>query len=230
MTIVEVVILVVLAIGVLVAWYFAIIVIEAHPEEDKSDFPIDEWEEITAHDLGLIESSIKGLVRVIVAAHRVEEPTNSLRNAVKKNLRDNVEYQFLVSKSRAESEIDGWIHMFLSIARVVLADADSELKPRDLIKISNLSYDWRDTPYVFYQSDVGDGRLSTIAFRGNQTDEGIAERYVRLPGWLAYSMALATLSDAPSPMQIVEQPFRVLPEVQAETHKEDGDHGPQHDS
>lgn len=179
----------------------------------QETFPVREWEEITAHKLGEIEGNIKGLVRVIIAAHRVEEPTNALRQAVKKNLESNVEYRFLVSQSHAESEIDGWIRMFLAIAHVVLKRTGSELEPADLVRISNLQYDWRDTPYVFYQTETSNGKMATIAFRGDETDEGIAKRYTRLPGWLAYSMALAILSDAPVPLTVEEEQFQVSPEI-----------------
>jgi hypothetical protein len=221
-----------LAIGVVVAWYYALIVLKHEPRvpvDQQADggesFPVEEWEEITAHQLGQIEGNIKRLVRVVVAAHGVEEPTNALRQAVKKNLEQKVEYLFLVSQSRKAFEIDGWVHMFLSIAHVVLKRAGSQLEATDLIRISNLSYDWRDTPYVFYQSETADGQLSNIAFRGNQTDEGIAEKYVRLPAWLAYSMALALLSDAPIPMMVVEQPFTVVPEIDAAVLKQSTQHG-----
>lgn len=217
---IEIALLVILSIGVVVAWYYVLVILKteqrhvpSQADPDLEIFPVTEWEEITAHRLGEIEGAIKGLVRVIIAAHRVEDPTGTLRQAVKKRLASNVEYHFLISKSHAKTEVDGWIHSFRAIAHVRLKEVGSELKPADLVRISNLQYDWRDTPYVFYQTETSNGKMATIAFRGNQTNEGIAEKYVRLPGWLAYSMALAILSDAPVPLFVEEEQFRVSPEI-----------------
>lgn len=211
---IESVLLTSLAFGVVFSWYYAIIILgrERNARETAltsgDSFPVCEWGEINAHELGKIEENIVGLTRVMVVAHRVEEPMNGLRRAVTKNLRASVQYHFLVSKSRAESEIDGWIREFLAIAHVVKKQSGSVLESQELVRISNLSFDWRDTPYVFYVAETSDGQPSTVAFRGNQDDEGIAERYTRLPGWLAYSMALAIFSDAPHPMTIDRPQFK----------------------
>lgn len=221
MTWIEIGILGSLGVGMVVAWYYALVVLkdaplsqDAETVNDADAFPVAEWDEITNHDLGQIEANINGLVQVIVAAHQVEEPMNALRAAVKKNLHANVEYHFLVSKSRAEAERKGWIKMFLTIAEIVLdARGSKDVSAHDLVHISKLDYDWRDTPYVFYRSKTAAGQLATIGFRGNQTDEGIAEKYVRLPAWLAYSMALAILSDAPEQIKVVPQSFNVVPEI-----------------
>lgn len=217
MTSLEAALLAVLGMAALFSWYYAIFVLgreAAHRNSATSDvFPVGEWEEISVHDLGKIEGNIQGLIRVIVPAHRVEEPSDALRQAVKKNLEAGVEYHFLVSKEHAESELDGWVLMFLSIARVVLKRKGSATTPDSLVYISNLSYSWRDTPYIFYQTETAVGQLATIAFRGNQVDEGIAERYTRLPGWLAYSLANAILSDAPHRMSVEAPQFNIVPDI-----------------
>lgn len=209
----EVALLTILSVAVVAAWYFAIVRLKPTDTKGADQFPVSEGEEIDAHVLGQIEGSLKGLIKVIVAAHRVEEPQNALRVAVKKNLVRNVEYLFLVSKSRSVNERDGWINMFVAIAKVVLAEAGSQLKPRDLIHISHLAHEWKDTPYVFYQTETSSGQMSVVAFRGNQVGEGIAEKYTRLPSHLAYTIANAILSDAPKPMEIVEEPFMVEPDI-----------------
>ncbi len=233
---IEIAILGILSIGVVIAWYYVLVVLKGEQRDvpsradpDLETFPVGEWEEVTVHKLGEIEGKIKGLVRVIVAAHHVEDPKNALRQAVKKNLESNVEYRFLVSNSHAESEVDGWVRTFLSIAHVVLKQAGSELKPADLVRISKLDYDWRDTPYVFYQTETSNGKMSTIAFRGDQTDDGISKRYTRLPGWLAYSMALAILSDAPVPLAVEEEQFEVSPEIDDAALPPDGAKEEQHE-
>lgn len=169
--------------------------------------PVAEGEDITAHELGEIEASLENLVRVVVAAHRVEAPENALRAAVERNFARRVKYEFLVSSSTKDSEKDGWINVFIAIAKVILAKEKSPYKPKDVVNISRLSHDWRDSPYVFYFMVDSSNRSSVVAFRGNQRDEGIAEMYQRLPGRLAYSLATALLSDAPTPMHIEEEPF-----------------------
>ena len=218
---VEVALFTLLLVCVVFSWYYALFVLPKEKSQtgySTDGFPVEEWAEITAADLGTIEANITGLIRVIVAAHQVEEPKEGLREAVKKNLANNVEYHFLVSKCHAESEIDGWVRLFLAMAHVVQKRAGSPYSPHDLIRISSLSYDWRDTPYLFYQTETSSGELATIAFRGNQTDEGIAERYTRLPGWLAYSLGLAILSDAPHPMSVQEVEFNRASGVKLELH------------
>ncbi len=216
----EIIIITLLAVGALLVWYYIVFILKEPVKIEKNSrlpdtaiFPVDEWEDITAHELGEIEKNIKGLIRVIVAAHRVEEPSNALRQAVKQNLKNNIEYHFLVSQEHAQSELDGWVLMFLAIAKVVLTKAGSRRTPQSLVRISNLKYPWRDTPYVFYQTKTSNGQLATVAFRGNEIDEGIADKYTRLPGWMAYSLANAILSDAPEPMTIEAPQFELPPEI-----------------
>ena len=219
-TAIEAAILTGLALGAIFIWFYVFVVLRKRGNSEESAdsdgaeiFPIEEWEEISAHELGEIEASIKGLIRVIIAAHRCEEPTNELLTAVKKNFAANVEYHFLVSKEHARSELDGWVKMFRTIAEIVLAKARSPRTAESLVLISSLTYSWRDTPYVFYQTETTNGKLATVAFRGDEIDEGIAKRYTRLPGWLAYSLANAILSDAPQRMTIEAPEFHELPEI-----------------
>jgi hypothetical protein len=210
--------------GVLWSWYYVVRVVRresGRAQTGDDPFPIAEGEEISVHQLGEIEGSIDGLTDVIVVAHRVEEPMNTLRKAVKKNLESNVEYHFLVSKSRASAEIDGWVQVFLAIAHVVKKAAGSATKASEVVKISRLHFDHRDTPYVFYRAAQADGQLAVVAFRGNQVDEGIAERYTRLPAGIAFSLASALLSGAPEAIGVqrpeFEQPPRVDPATMTES-------------
>lgn len=213
MNAIEIAILAALGLGVVAAWTYVLFIDHDVRPEESYAFPVAEWEEISAHHLGQIEGSIKGLLEVIVAAHRIEEPTNNLRAAVARNFERRVQYTFLVSNSSAEEELNGWVHMFLTIAHVILKRSKSDLTPSYFVTISKLSYDWRNTPFVFYRAKNNSGELATIAFQGNQNDEGIAERYVRLPADIAYSLALAILSDAPSPIQVTQNPFLLVPQI-----------------
>lgn len=214
----EITILCTLIISAVAAWYHVLVVLknqpcfeEVIPNVLEDNFPVAVGEEITAHQLGEIEENIKDLDRVIIAAHQVEEPEDSLRKAVKANLQNKVDYLFLVSKSVGEEERAGWIRMFVLLAEVVLHKSDSAFAGKDVVHISALGYDWLDTPYVFYETESSDGQRATIAFRGNQFKEGIAEKYTRLPAEFAYTLALALLSDAPEPMDVHAAPFHKIP-------------------
>ncbi|MFG0330194.1 MAG: hypothetical protein ACF8PN_09880 [Phycisphaerales bacterium] len=221
MSSIEIVLTTLLAVSAIIAWYYVFIVLKDELAlvdtidvgASRSSFPIGEWDDITVLELAQIEGSIHGLIRVIVAAHRFEDPTNELREAVKRNIERGVEYQFLVSAQHAADELHGWVLSFLSIAQVILKRADSPRSPHDVVRMSRLTYSWRDTPYVFYQTKTSNGRLATVAFRGHESDEGICNEYTRLPGWLAYSLANAILSDAPEPMRVEAPQFMVAPEV-----------------
>lgn len=174
-------------------------------------FPVPVGKPISVHQVGLIEGNINDLVQVIVAAHQVERPTNALYAAVERNFERGVQYTFLISRSRAEQEIDGYYRIFRAIAHIVISRTRSSFKVEDLVTIRRLSFDWRDTPYIFYQAKATNGQLATVALRGSQKYEGIAESYQRLPQELAHTIALALFSDAPQPLAFSEEEFEQVP-------------------
>ena len=52
-----------------------------------------------------------------------------------------------------------------------------------------------------------------MAFRGNQTEKGIAEKYMRLPAGFAYSMAVALFSEAPHLLTVERPEFSKAPVI-----------------
>ena len=137
--------------------------------------------------------------RVIVVADHIEKPTDTLADAVESNFRRHVRYLFLVSHSKAESEVNGYFLSFEALARIAASQSEFDVSVRDLVEIKRLPYDWLDYPYIFYQcwAHGNDEHRRTIAFRGNQKTEGVAEMYERVPSAMASAIAVAVLAGAP---------------------------------
>lgn len=168
---------------------------------------------ITVEQLALIEGGMPELDQVIVVAHRVEAPANGLRTSVKKNLAAGVKYLFLISQSRAESEMRGYYIVFEKIAEEVIEMQRSQKQVHDLVCIQKLPYDWDDVPYIFYQLRTPEG-TRTIALRGTQKHEGIDENYMYVRPRLAHTIAKTVMHGAPQPVQdgiIVEDKQFVSP-------------------
>ena len=156
---------------------------------------------IKADKLGIIEKDLVGLVQVVVVAHAVEEPTNTLLKAVKANcLREvPVKYLFLISQSQADSALSGYYKMFTTIVEIAFAERGDNLDLADYVQIKRLPYDWPDVPYIFYQCTKKDSNeRHTVAFRGNQRGEGIADYYERLPVSRTKATFMPLLTEAPS--------------------------------
>ena len=158
---------------------------------------------ISVKKMGLIERDFPNLKQVIVVADNVEKPSGTLGDAVEDNFREKVKYLFLVSKSRADRELNGYFLMFEALAKKAIAEMDGSIMLRDLVEIRRLSYDWPDVPYIFYQYAIGDSdeRLTT-AFRGNQKKEGIADAYEHLAAAHSQAIALALLAEAPAEIRV----------------------------
>jgi hypothetical protein len=155
---------------------------------------------ITAEQLGLIEKHISqfGLEQVIVLADRVDEPHASLREAVLNNFSERVQYLFLISQRNADQELKGYYQTFLELARKSIQEHDRLIEVDDLVKIYKLPYDWDDFPAIFYRLKPDNQRAtSTWAFRGLETNQGIASHYEPIPGWSARMIARAVMTDAP---------------------------------
>jgi hypothetical protein len=161
---------------------------------------------LSVHDIGRIEGTLPGLLRVIVIADQVEDPTNELRKAVEKNLANGVHYLFLVSKSRGQTELDGYYLIFKTI-KVIITKRLQRTDGIGTVDIQELPYDWPDYPYVFYETEDQAGSISFVAFRGNQPKEGIAEFYSQVDAHYAYTIARAVLSEAPQPIQVTADQF-----------------------
>jgi hypothetical protein len=167
---------------------------------------------ISDHQLGEIEAALPGLTEVVIVADHIEDPQNALRKAVKANFQRDVHYLFLVSKRNAATEVTGYFGVFEAIAQAIITLGGKSIRVSDLVTIQQLEYDWLDYPYVFYRMS----NSTTIAYRGNQVMEGIADKYVSLEPRLAHTIAQAVLNTAPSPID------RRLPVVTAEEFKEPG--------
>ncbi len=160
---------------------------------------------IDVRELGKIEGSIERLQRVIVMAHQVERPTDELAEAVEMNFRRGVKYIFLVSRSRAQLELNGYYKIFEALAEIALARDRPNRDVRDLVEIKQLPFDWDDYPFIFYQVSDDKGAVRTIAFRGEQLHEGIADFYTTIPPSYAHTIATSVLADGPGP---IDEPVR----------------------
>jgi hypothetical protein len=129
---------------------------------------------ILAEELGEIEGSLPGLLSVTVVAHRIEDPSDNvkLQQAVVKNLRKKIKYEFLISPSNAISERLGYYQIF----KVYVEQSFPDMPTNNLVSISSLAQEWNDYPYVFYTIEAK-GKHYTIAYRGTQSQEGIANEY-----------------------------------------------------
>ena len=145
---------------------------------------------------------MEGLEQVIVVAHKIEEPTDVLRESVKRNFSKGVRYLFLVSHSNAKNELrEGYYRDFELIAQRSIKKYERYFEVSDLVKIHQLPYEWDDYPYIFYRvRDSAAERVKTIAFRGLEKLEGIANKYIYVPPAYARTIAKAILADAPVPL------------------------------
>jgi hypothetical protein len=163
---------------------------------DSIDLPAG----IGMREIGQIERDLAYLEAVTVIADKVERPTDTLSQAVEHNFSRNVKYLFLVSGSRRADEVKGYYAIFEAMAKVVLARSGqrSQRKLDDLIEIKQLPYAWDDYPLVFYRVRLPSGKTKTLAFRGDQLHEGIADHYGRVEHTLAHTLARAIVSDGPT--------------------------------
>ncbi len=137
---------------------------------------------LTVQQLGLLEGGLRNLERAIIVAHEIEDPKDSLREAVRENFARGVKYLFLVSPSRFEEEKKLGYQIFAVLAERVIRDQNKASLVKDLVDIQPLRYEWDDTPYIFYElrEDDRPSVKRVVAVRGNQRKEGIAEGYTRL--------------------------------------------------
>jgi hypothetical protein len=154
------------------------------------------------HKLGSIEGNLPDLQRVIVVAHSIEDPQNELREAVKKNFSKGIRYLFLVSKSTAQDELQGYYKIFRTLAEIVTKSGPN------LVDIQELPYDWPSFPYVLYETRPADSsEPNFLVFRGSQKKEGIADYYSPVDSGPAYIIARAVLSDSPHPITVRSDQF-----------------------
>lgn len=151
---------------------------------------------INVNQLAKIEGLLEGLEQVIVVAHQIEEPLDGLRTAVAQNLSRGVRYDFLISQSNARSAMAQNYRHFLLLAEKATTKWQKSIRPSDLIRIRELSCEWDDYPVIFFKMNTGDG-VKTIAFRGRQEKEGIADNYLYLPPSIARMLVRAIMSGAP---------------------------------
>lgn len=173
----------------------------------------------TVHDLGRLESSFQDLISVIVIANTVDDPKDELRHAVEQNFSRGVKYRFLISKSNAERELNGYYRIFEVLSEI----AQRHKAPHELdhlVSIEALPYEWLEYPFVFYElRDADHGRTWFVAVRGTKRLKGIAPYYVKVEPEYAHMIARAVMSDAPSSLIVSRPQFKetkVLPFASAQ--------------
>jgi len=173
---------------------------------------------LTLAELGEFEECLPRLREVIVVAHRVEDPQESLRAAVQDNFQEGVRYQFVVSNSQFHASSDKYEEFFRAIytvAKAIPAKPGRELAIQqkrfdDLFALRSLRGEWGSWPYVFYRFNDTDGSVRTIAVRGDQLREGIAENYIQLSAIDAltiYNACLMCLDEQTGQIPDLEQDY-----------------------
>lgn len=155
----------------------------------------------TVEELGRIEGTLPNLVRVLVVANKIEKPEGELGRAVESNFSRGVRYLFLISSSKAASEKLGYYKLFEAYAEI-------RGSAKDTLDIKALPFEWDDYPIIFYQTRDDTGVLASIAFRGTELLEGIANYYERVPAAYAHTIATSLLADAPADVNVSEIPGR----------------------
>jgi hypothetical protein len=168
---------------------------------------------INKHQLGRLEGNLNAfasqtnrrLREVIVVAHEVDRPGDALHDAVRDNLKNEVRYSFLVSKSRSQQELNGYFRDFETIANKVFEENGGTLTfdPRDNVTMMVLPYEWNDFPYIFYRLTAGrsvenEAPACTYAIRGKQVNRGIADAYVAVPQEPAQTIAKVIMEGRPA--------------------------------
>lgn len=153
---------------------------------------------LDVHEFGKLEGGLEGLIEVIVVADHIEDPVDELRKAVKLNFERGVVYHFLISKDRAQDELDGYYRIFEALALIISKKLKHSVE--DLVKIEQLSFDWNEVPYVFYKiiNPQQTPNIRYISLRGNQKREGIADYYSYVAPREADLFARSILAEAPS--------------------------------
>jgi hypothetical protein len=125
---------------------------------------------------------------VVVLAHTIEEPKDSLRAAVQDNFQQGINYIFLVSESQHRDNLAKYADFFKAIytiaERVAPARGNNslikEISFEKIFVILPLTGEWKSWPYVLYSVPTGEKSQKVFVFRGNQRREGLAEQYVQL--------------------------------------------------
>jgi bifunctional DNase/RNase len=153
------------------------------------------------------EGRIENLKQVIVVADIVEKPDSKLHEAVIHNFSRGVHYSFVVSKSKAVSELHGYLDIFAALATIAIKQHDLSQTIEDLVSIEALPDDWNSVPLVFYrvqdtaEQGTPNAPLKTLAFWGDKSNVGIADTYQALPAPVSDALAIALMSGAPIPVR-----------------------------
>jgi hypothetical protein len=163
------------------------------------DAPVARRTGFSVHALGEYEAQLPILRRVVVVCHGIEDPKDALREAVKGNFARGVQYLFLVSKSRANKELERGFRIFEVLARFACDEGAKPVDMATLLDIKSLPYEWDDTPYIFYELDEPDRPdvRRVVAVRGNQIKEGIAAAYTVVAPRSAKTILRAVMAGAP---------------------------------
>jgi len=183
-----------------VAWFTVRNISRLTPVESPRQ-PLEEPVFFTVQELGRIEGTLPNLIRVLVVANKIEKPEGELGRAVESNFSRGVRYLFLISSSKAASEKLGYYKLFEAYAQI-------RGSAKDMLGIKALPFEWNDYPIIFYQTRDDTGVLASIAFRGTELLEGIANYYERVPAAYAHTIATSLLADAPEEVNVSEIPGR----------------------
>lgn len=118
------------------------------------------------------------------------------------NFEKRVNCLFLISHRNAISERGRYYRLFEAYAHMYNSAAEA-------LDIKALPFEWDDYPIIFYQTRNANGDLASIAFRGAELREGIANSYERVPSQYAHTIATSLLADAPSDITLADMVGRV---------------------
>jgi hypothetical protein len=141
--------------------------------------PIDE--SISLEKLSKIEASIENLKQVFIFSNLIDAPEGDLKNAVIKNFKNNVKYNFVISKNNYEEFKETYYKIFEAYSNI------AKVNPNKLLKIYPLEIEWGDKPYVFYRFHF-EKKFHVIGFVGFELNKGIATSYLKLERDIAYTL------------------------------------------
>lgn len=178
-------------------------------ELDKVELssPPDEAIRLTLENWAEFERAVHNLKQVIVVADIVQEPHDALLDAVMHNFSRGVRYSFIVSRSKAIAEMNGYLKIFEGLATIAIAKHHLKMEVSDLVSIESFEDEWNGVPFVFYRIEDTDApitaetRFQTLAFWGDKWNAGIANNYQSLPSPVADALATALMAGAPQPVK-----------------------------
>ncbi|MFX0140023.1 MAG: tyrosine-protein kinase family protein [Candidatus Hodarchaeota archaeon] len=159
---------------------------------DWSKLPQEEYTiHIHERDLGKLLFSLKNLEMVVIILNQIDRPSGLLKEAIAKQIGNNVKFIFFISRHNYEKEKEVKYKYYRELVEKVKQQKKTILSIEKLVKFERLPFDWHDAPYLFYRCLDSEGKIifkNSIAFFGDVIKKGIAKTYCDVPANFAFSI------------------------------------------